>query len=439
MAKHTSIIMNNPCELIDIVPMNPFVSHCKIKVCYVGNEPNRNGSVITKAVAKELANTLPGSPIVGFYNKEIQDFEEHNRKIEIVGGELRIEDTTRPYGFVDMNAKAWFQDYLDDGVPHTYLVTEGWIWTGVYPESQRIVDKGNNQSMELDPETMDGFWATNDNWDTEFFIINGAIMKKLCILGEDFEPCFEGAGISNFSLNDDFNLKIYKLMKEVRDLKGGNCFVETENLENVVVELEVVEPVEEPVTEFAAVEEEPVVEEPAAVEEEPVTEFAASEEPMDVIDNDVIDNEEIVDEIQDNEVQFSLDDFHNLQQDYSELETRYNELQSQYDTMQSEYAVLVEFKKSKDREDKQAMIDQFSMLSDEDKADVIMHIDEYSVDEIEAKLSVICVRNKLNMSESTEESHAGTTYSLDDIDDNSEQDNAPAWLALLRKAKHNEN
>ena len=150
--------------------------------------------------------------------------------------------------------------------------------------------------MELDPETMDGFWATNDNWDTEFFIINGAIMKKLCILGEDFEPCFEGAGISNFSLNDDFNLKIYKLMKEVRDLKGGNCFVETENLENVVVEPEVVEPVEEPVTEFAAVEE-PVVEEPAAVEEEPVTEFAASEESMDVIDNDVIDNEEIVDEI----------------------------------------------------------------------------------------------------------------------------------------------
>jgi cytochrome c553 len=67
--------------------------------------------------------------------------------------------------------------------------------------------------------------------------------------------------------------------------------------------------------------------------------------------------------------------------------------------MQSEYAVLVEFKKGKDREDKQAMIDSFSRLSDDDKAEVVSHIDEYSVDEIEAKLAVICVRNKLNMSE----------------------------------------
>jgi len=84
--------------------MNPFISHCKIKVCYVGDTPNRNGSVITKEVAKQLANSLPGSPIVGFYNNETGDFEEHNRKIEISGNQLKIEDTTRPYGFVDMNA-----------------------------------------------------------------------------------------------------------------------------------------------------------------------------------------------------------------------------------------------------------------------------------------------------------------------------------------------
>ena len=419
MAMHTSITMNQPCELIDIVPMNPFISHCKIKVCYVGDTPNRNGSVITKEVARQLANSLPGSPIVGFYNDKTGDFEEHNRRFEISGNKLEIEDTTRPYGFVDINAKAWFEDYLDDGTPHTYLVTEGWIWTGVYPESQRVIEKGNNQSMELDTETLDGFWASTDNHKTEFFIINGAIMKKLCILGEDFEPCFEGANITKFSLNDDFNLKIYNLMKEVRELKGGNCFVE--NVETPVVEEVVTEEpvVEEVSTEFAAVEE-PIVEEPV-VEEEPVAE------------------EENIEEIQDNSVQFSLDDFHNLQQDYADLETRYNELQNQYDTMQSEYAVLVAFKQAKDREEKQAMIDSFTMLSDSDKEEVSNHIDEYSVSQIEEKLSVICVRNKLNLSESTEHAEAGTTFSLDDIDVMSEPDNTPAWISLLRQTKHNEN
>jgi hypothetical protein len=37
---------------------------------------------------------------------------------------------TRPYGFVDLNAKVWFKKYNDEGVIHEYLVTEGYIWTG---------------------------------------------------------------------------------------------------------------------------------------------------------------------------------------------------------------------------------------------------------------------------------------------------------------------
>lgn len=127
---HTSVLINTPCELINLTPYNPLISRCQIKVCYVGDEPNRNGSIITKEVAREMANSLPGSPIVGFYNENTGDFEEHNRRIEISGGVLKFEDTTRPYGFVDLNAKVWFQDYMDEGVVHTYMVTEGWLWTG---------------------------------------------------------------------------------------------------------------------------------------------------------------------------------------------------------------------------------------------------------------------------------------------------------------------
>jgi hypothetical protein len=55
-----------------------------------------------------MANSLPGSPIVGFYNEAKEDFEEHNRVIDISNGEFKIKDTTKPYGFVDLNAKVWF-------------------------------------------------------------------------------------------------------------------------------------------------------------------------------------------------------------------------------------------------------------------------------------------------------------------------------------------
>lgn len=416
---HTStLIANAPCELINITPYNPLISKCQIKVCYVGDKPNRNGSIITKEVAREMANTLPGSPIVGFYNENTGDFEEHNRRIDISGGTLKFEDTTRPYGFVDLGAKVWFQDYLDEGVVHTYLVTEGWLWTGQYPETKRIIEHGNNHSMELDEETLDGSWTIDDKSGMEFFIINDAIFKKLCILGEDFEPCFEGSSITHFSLDDDFNQKIYALMKEVKKLKGGNSLMDEEKVvEEMTKEEEVVIPEVEEVKEeeVAAAVEEPVEAEPEAVEEE---ETPAEEKEIS----------------KDETVSFSLDEFQTLQGNYSELETKYNDLMTQFNEMKANYDVLVEFKKAKDIEAKQAMIDSFYMLSDEDKKDVQDNIENYSLEDIEAKLSIICVHNKLDLSEKKEtEEQVETTFSL--AEDNDDNFVAPAWVSLLRKNK----
>jgi hypothetical protein len=85
--KHTSIALDSPIEIVEMTPLNPLISKAQVKVCYVGDEPNRNGSVITKAVAKEMARSLPGSPVVGFYNETKDDFEEHNQIIDISNGE----------------------------------------------------------------------------------------------------------------------------------------------------------------------------------------------------------------------------------------------------------------------------------------------------------------------------------------------------------------
>ena len=103
---HNSIPLNTSIEVLNITPVNPLIDKCEIKVLYVGE--NRNGSVISKEVATEIANSIPGSPIVGFYNEEDEDFEGHNRELEIINGAFRIKDTTRPYGFVDLGAKVWF-------------------------------------------------------------------------------------------------------------------------------------------------------------------------------------------------------------------------------------------------------------------------------------------------------------------------------------------
>ena len=434
---NTSIKLNTPCELVNVTPLNPMISKCQIKVCYVGEEANRNGSIITKETAVKLANSLPGSPIVGFFNETAGDFEEHNKVIEIVGGKLNIKDKTRPYGFVDLNAQVWFQDYLDGDAIHTYLVTEGYIWTGQYPEAKRIIEKGNNQSMDIGNEFLSADWSYDDKSGMEFFIINEAVISNLCILGEDYEPCFEGSQITKFSLLDeDFNTKIYNLMKEVRKMKGGNLTVEDNREEILNPEDEVA--VEEPVEEVSEPEVE--VEEPAAEPEEEIAEPEAeeAEEPVE----EIVEPEpaEPVEENEGEAAQFSLTDLQDLQEKYSALEAQFAELQAKYDTMESEYNTLVAFKQTKDREQKQAMIDSFCMLSDTDKADVQANIDTYSLDDIEAKLSIICVRNKLNLSGRTdsEDTHS-STFSIDEVDDDSEDTNVPALVSALRNARKNNN
>ena len=94
----------------------------------------------------------------------------------------------------------------------------------------------------------------------------------------------------------------------------------------------------------------------------------------------------------------------------------------------TEVTGLREFKLASERSQKEEMIKKFYMLSDEDKKDVIENIDKYSLDDIEGKLSVICVRNKVNFNLDNDEHKdtPPTTFSFNGVefDDLS----TPAWV-----------
>ena len=429
---HVSIKMNTPCEFINLQPVNPLISKVQIKVCYVGDEPNRNGTVITKETARQMANSLPGSPIVGFFNETSGDFEEHNRIIDLSNGKFEFKDTTRPYGFVDLNAQAWFQKFEDDGVEHEYLMTTGYLWTGQYPETQRVLAKGNSQSMEI--ENVKGTWTKDTKDDYEFFIINEAIISKLCILGEDVEPCFEGASISKFefSFDENFTNTYSAFIKEMRELiKEGGTPVEDEKL---IVDEELVE-------------EEPVLEDEALEEEEINEEVPAEEVPED-------DDDEIVEVIE--EIDFpELDQLLGIEpeaeeepeeaEEEPELEVapefkvedteEYQALLAKCSALETEVEELRAYKLVAERKEKKAMIDSFYMLSDEDKEDVLENIDKYSLDDIEAKLSIICVRNKVSFNmDDDDKLLEPVAFSLDnDLEDSV----TPAWVKAVQNVAKN--
>ena len=67
-------------SIINITPLNPNLSECHLKVLYHGL--NRNGSYISKSVAEKLANKLPGTPIVGLYIEDKEDFDDHGERLD---------------------------------------------------------------------------------------------------------------------------------------------------------------------------------------------------------------------------------------------------------------------------------------------------------------------------------------------------------------------
>ena len=465
-----SIPKGSHLEFVNIQPLNPLISKCEIKVLYTGK--NRNRSFISKEVATKMANSLPGTPIVGQYFYQTGDFGDHGEEELVIDDKgIRFVKSTVPYGFVATDAKVWWQNFIDkDGVEREYLLTEGYLWTGRYPDCKRIIEKGNHQSMELDRDSLvgewskiSGEWSKFENDEHEYFIISDAVFSALCILGEEVEPCFEGANITKkggimYSLDrDEFKEKMLDFMADLKDAlnnlgyEGGK---QVENLNNPTIETPVVETPEgetitEPVAEETVVEE--VVETPESIEG---AEAAEGEESSEGVEEDFAkkkeegeaneedsnseDKKESNSEEEDDKEKkknYSLEEvveYQELLTKYAELEGQFNAISEELNSIKPEYNKLKEKAIEAEEKAKEDMINSFYMLSEEDKAEVIANKANFSLEDIEAKLSVICVRKKVNFDlEDSSKNEDNTETPITTFNVGDSHDATPAWLRAV--------
>lgn len=464
MAKNRmSVATIDSPEFINIIQMsNPLISKCEIKVLYVGE--NRNRSYITKEVATEMAQTLPGCPIVGYYIENKEDFGDHGDQIIIDGEGVKFNKLTKPYGFVAPDSKVWFQKFNDtDEFGNTtvreYLMTEGYLWTGQFEEAKRVITQGNPQSMELDESSLKGYWSTDSNRGLDFFIINDAVFSKLCILGEDVEPCFEGASVtapkvsSAFSKDNDFVKSLFTMMAELKyTLNNDEGGFSMENLDTPVAEKT---PAAESVENFSKNEDNNDKEVPSENEnnteefskkddssdkDKPEEEKKQEEDPKEEPSKEEIPEEE-EDPKEDEEKKKPAKNSLNEEEfnKYELLKADYDELQSKFTSLEEENKKLLAFKLEVEDKQKDDLIASFYMLSSEDKKDVIANKAQYSLDDIKAKLSIICVDKRVDFSldktsertatENTE--GAPVVYNLDAH----EADTLPAWLKAVESCR----
>lgn len=445
---HKSIATIQSPEFINLAPLdiNPLMSACEIKVLYLGE--NRNHTYISKEVATEMAKTLRGAPIVGYYREDKEDFRDHGNQVILDDEGIKFNCLTKPYGFVSPDAKVWFQEFEDTDdfgnvLTREYLMTTGYLWTGQFEECKSAVEgEGKPHSMELDGDSMDGHWETNSRTGMDFFIINDATFSKLCILGDDVEPCFEGSKVSapevstSFTkVDDNFKKTLFTMMQDLQfALKGGQTMEDN------------VTPVVEPIVEEAAPAFEPVVE--SVPSEEPAAQSALEEVSAPVVEEnsesvETLNNEETDFTVQTDEsastgpvVDETAEKYALLESENSELKAKLADLETKFSDLNAEYEKLVAFKTEVEDAEKDAMIAKFAMLSEEDKADVIQNKSKYTVEDIESKLSVICVRKKVNFDLSNNSKINNNmdgkifTYNLQD-----DKEYVPAWVQAVKNNK----
>ena len=461
-------------EFINIKPCNPLISECEIKVMYVGE--NRNHSYITKEVATKMANSLPGNPIVGYFREDVGDFRDHGDMVTIDHEGVHFQCMTRPYGFVSPDAKVWFQkfeetDDFGNVEIREYLMTTGYLWTGQYPECKVAAEEsGRPHSMELDDDTLDGKWARNNKTGMDFFIINDAIFSKLCILGQDVEPCFEGSSITapnisaTFSkVDDDFTQTLYNMMQELKfTLKGEQNMIDEKTIQSSFAtdkkeeeEKKVTESSEDKKEEskeeekkksFAKEEEDDKDKTKCAKEddEEKKTK-CAKEDDEEKKTKCTKEEEEKFAKEEDKEEKSSenkKEEDENEKKKFTLLEEEHETLKTNFAKLEEEYKELLAFKNQIEDEKKDALINSFYMLSDEDKAEVVENKSKFTLDEIEAKLSVICFRKKVNFDlddnskfeDNKKEESPITTFNLE-----SEVTSTPAWVSAVRNIQKSRN
>lgn len=358
-------------------------------------------------------------------------------------------------------------------------MTNGYLWTGQYPEVQKALDEGLPQSMELDEKSLDGHWAKNYNSGVEFFIINDATFSKLCILGSDVEPCFEGASVTekevskNFSKDPEFMTTLFTMMNELKDAlqysKGGSDMLEEEK-DEVVAEFEdaaaesapesdaetAADPLGEVEGQASGATQEEIIEDPNASEDEVYEalvdtgiladvagqkqEFTAENEykAEDEEKKEDDEQEEPANEDEENEEKKPQAN-HSLESDFAALQVEFEAVKAQLEEANSELESLREFKLGIENQQKDALIAKYYMLSNEDKAEIIEHKSEYTLDEIDAKLALLYVRENVDFSTITGEAEEVvkdespiTTFSLDSAVDMTE---VPAFVKALRAAK----
>jgi hypothetical protein len=407
--------------------INSVFSMGRARIFYKGI--NRNRSIIDGEVAEQLASTIPGTPVIGTYNYETNDFEGH-------------EENPSAFGFIPLDPHPTWVSENDK----EYLEVDVVIWDGRFEEAQDILTNEKHLSMELNPRTMKGTFERKGS--TTYYRVTYAEFAGITVLGDDVEPCFEDAQFITAFSNMVSAYALY-IEETQRNIEGGNDVmdnineivepevttdavveeVETEVVEETV-EVEATETVVETEAEVEEVEaEEEVAEEteivetveaPEAVEfeaaEDDKSKCEAEEEACEKCGKNPCVCESSLDE-EDKEEADEKDDEEEKpeeEEDKKDYQALYAELSAKYESLETKYDEALNSLNKYTKKEKLEIINKFStkLESEELIEKLTNEVDNYSLEEIKTELGHALVEQMSAEEDAAEETSPEANFSL---------------------------
>lgn len=399
MKKHkrqNSFSTSIPAIIDDIqLSQSKHTTAAKLKVFYKG--ATSDGRVFSEQFSFQLLSSLPGTPVVAFYDEEEGDFVGHAEKQSVFG-----------YVPTDANVHFEFINGAEWAVTDVNLFTER---EDIGSVAKQII--GKQHSLELDPWSIQ--YSVLEDEDPRGWVefLSGSLIG-LSVLGDNQQPAFSGSG---FFTKDNHQVSLEQIVanylalpKEIEVFHEGgktkmfkdfirSLFVEDEikylvendrfviykvgdkvfiNLkeDNELVNIDITEafaaePQEEVEEEAEAAEEEGVVEEPVVESEDSVEE----EVPQTPVPEEI----EIGEEQQ--------------QTEESGLEPQAAEVPANATALNDAEREELE---SYRRKDKEGIVNKYSKyLADSEKTTYINSLDSYTVKDLEKELSFTAMQKIL--------------------------------------------
>lgn len=200
-----------PVSNIDIVEINNG-DFLKLKIYSISDKVNRNNSEFLLESFEDGIKTIYNKPILAYFNKNLNDTEEHNSKLDIdFDGEVfydyDYDGAEKPVGVIPESANIYIEEKDDK---NWIVIENAYIWTEYNTRLTKLIKKQITKKVSVEVESLDSFVDENGIERIKKWKFLGITILGKYKDGSIVDEGIEGAKLLLSDYNEDYTFNTYK-------------------------------------------------------------------------------------------------------------------------------------------------------------------------------------------------------------------------------------